>query len=1038
LRFFLSILAVLAALVFVEKASAQTEQPPVFDVSGLTADQDLLGFKGTLAAARQQILVEVPGADGKPVALTLDGKGSGTEFTWFLYSLKNTAKEPRDIVFAIPQNRFTSSGAINIAPSGSLVTQLISSNPDVVFAPMVSDGMDAVSLRLLPSQSVTVAVEGAPDTATASVWDSRAFDSASAQRAGVTGAILGVMGLVLLTALATISLRPHLATVAGACFAAAALIFIFVESGYVSRLLTLTSPAQRSLWACSETLLVIASCFCLYAFSSIRKVNTAYGISVLIMMGLGLANLALAAVEPERALTLARFGFVFAIIAGLPIALAGRRLGSQAVEGSVMFWCILAAWALMASILAVVQTQDVRLDTLLFAGLSCVGIAAAFLLVRFAFGEGYLAKPHMTDQVRRSLALAGARHYLWDWTPAESDIEYDEDFDTILGYRPGMLEEGGQDLFVELLHPEDRLEFLSHADAIASSASKAIEQDLRLKTAEGYYHWFALRARVLQGKGTAELRCIGTLTDVTKSKLLEERLLTDSIHDPLTGLPSRAIFMDRLERSASSNNAPPVHVLLIDLDRFKIMNDGLGHDIGDQLLQVVGQRIRDVAGETASVARMSGSQFAVMVNAVGKSDAVSIAGSVGVTIAEPIEADGRQMHLTASIGVSARSAYGVKANELLTQATSALHAARVKGPGTVMLFDSSMRDDRAVEVALESDLRRAIGRAEIEVHYQPIMQLTTLDIVGFEALARWRHPQLGLVAPESFIGAAERAGLIAELGQFVLSETARQLGQWQRTLFRNRPVFVAVNVSAAQFLAEDFVTQVQNILAREQLQPGSLKLEVTESVIVRYPERVERLFAYLRGLGVGFSCDDFGAGFSSLASLRDLHFDTLKMDRSFIAGEALDARSALIVSSVVTMARGLGMLVVAEGVENQNQIEQLARLGCELGQGFFLGVPVSAAELERLLAPPSPDTTAAQVFASTVLARADISTVPPPGLAPPAPRVAAEPPAPPPPAVKPQRLPSIFELGKGVPPKKSSRKKRKKKSDETEQSETQA
>jgi diguanylate cyclase (GGDEF)-like protein len=1025
LRFFLSIILLLSALLTAMPARAQPA--PVFDVNGLASSEDLLSYRGVISAARRQIPVEVPGAGGKPLRLDLEAKDDGNEYTWFLYSLTNSGTEPREIVFAISHSRFTSSGVVKVLPRGSRVVQLVSSNPDVIFNEMALDTMDAVSLRLLPAQVVTVAVEGTAETAVAAVWDARSFDAENAQRAGVIGGIIGIMGLIFLAALAAISLRPHFVTVAGALFAAAALLFILLEAGYDRQLaLNALSPvAQQTMRAIVETLLVIASCFCLYAFSGIRKVKPAYGLAILLVIGLGVANIALASVEPGRAITLARLGFVFVILGGFPITVAARRLGSQALEGSVTFWCILAAWALLASILAIVIRQDIRLDALLFAGLCCVCIALSFLLVRFAFGEGYLAKPHLTDQVRRSLALAGARHHMWDWTPAEGEIDYDEDFDAVLGYRTGMLEEGGQELFSELLHPEDRLEFLANADAIASGAAKAIDQDLRLKTSEGYYHWFALRARVLPGKGTADLRCIGTLTDVNKNKLLEERLLHDSIHDPVTGLLSRAIFMDRLERSTASNNAPPVQVLLIALDRFKTMNDGLGHDIGDQLLQVAGQRIRDAAGDGASVARMSGSQFAVMINVVGKLDTRQVASVISQAIAEPIETDARSTHLTASIGLSSRSSYGVRAEELLMQASNALHAAQAAGNGTTTLYDSSMRDDRAAEVALELDLRRAIGRAELEVHYQPIMQLTTLDIVGFEALARWRHPQLGLVAPESFISAAERSGLIAELGQFMLAETARQLGQWQRTLFRNRPVFVAVNVSATQFLSEDFVSQVQHILAREQLQPGSLKLEVTESVIVRYPERVERLFSYLRGLGVGFSCDDFGAGFSSLSSLRTLPFDTLKLDRSFIAGEALDARSALIVSSMVTMARGLGMLVVAEGVETQDQIEQLAVLGCELGQGFFLGAPVTAGELEQLLAPPpSAAASQPQVFASTVLTRTDISPIPPPGLAPLAPRVHAEPPPPP---VKPQRLPSIFDLSTDAPIKKIERKKRKKK-----------
>ncbi len=1033
MRLILPILTLLAVLLWLGPAGSETGPDVVFDVSQLGDNTDLSVFKGTIAAARPAIAAQIPGPEGKLTALDLNAKGPGPEYVWYLYNFVNNGKSAQNLIFSTAESGFTASGLNGTALPDGAVVQVVSSNPDIVFSQIDQFGKYATAFTLLPTQTVSIVVEGNQLTPTAKLLDADAVDSTNRQRTGIMGAVVGVMTLVVVAMIALISLRPHLVTVAGAALAVVTLLFTAYEGGLLAPYLPLARIPQPTLLACIETLMMIVCGFCLYAFTNIKVARPALGVVVLTAIGLGIANMVLAFVEPGRALMLARLGFAFSILGGFPIVLAGRRFASQALGGSVVFWCVLAAWALLASVLAMLRTFDPRLDVLLFAGLACVSVATCFLLVRFAFGEGYLAKPHLNDQVRRSLALAGARHHMWDWTPIDGEIDYDEAFDSTLGYRQGLLDDGGQEFFVELLHPEDRLEFLAIADAIASGSAKTIDQDIRLKNAEGYYQWFSLKARVLPGKGTANLRCIGTLTDISKSKALEERLVNDSIHDPVTGLPSRAIFMDRLERSSASINAPPVQVFLINLDRFKSMNDGLGHDIGDQLLQLAGLRIKEAVGETATLARMSGSQFAVMVSAVGKIDVKEIAAKISSAITQPVDTGLRDAHLTASIGISLRSAYGVMADELLSQAASALHAAQLQGPGTTAVFDSSMRDDRAAEVALESDLRRAIGRAEIEVHYQPIMQLSTLDIIGFEALARWRHPQLGLVAPENFISAAERTGIISELGQFVLSEASRQLGQWQRTLFRNRPVFVAVNVSATQFLSEDFLGQIQHILAREQLQPGSLKIEVTESVIVRYPERVERLFTHLRGHGIGLACDDFGAGFSSLSSLRDLQFDTLKMDRSFISGDVIDPRTAQIISTILELARGLGMLVVAEGIENQNHIEQLAALGCDLGQGFFLGVPVTAEELDMLLAPSAPATSYPRPngFVSNNLIRHDISLAPPPGLAPLAPRAVVVEPEPETPPPKPQRLPSIFDLEKGdALVKKPVRRKRKAKKDD--------
>ncbi len=725
---------------------------------------------------------------------------------------------------------------------------------------------------------------------------------------------------------------------------------------------------------------------------------------------------------------MARVGFALVAVGGFPIMMMSRTEQANEIGGGLLFWSTLLAWSLLACILALVTFHDARLSVLLLMTLCCVLIALTYILVRFAFGEGYLAKAHLTDQVLRSLALEGARHHLWDWSPGDGEIDYGEGFEQLLGYRGDVLEDGGQDLFIELLHPEDRPDFVASADAIAAGSAKQIDQEIRLKAADGYYHWFALRARALQGRGTATLRCIGTLTDISKSKELEQRLLTDSVHDPISGLPSRAIFMDRLERSTASKNSLPIHVLLIDLDRFKNLNDGLGHDIGDQLLRISASRIAEAAGEDATVARMSGSQFAVLFSVVGKTaDPIPLAEQICADLAGAIDIGVRPHHMTASIGISLRSAYGTEASELLAQAASALHAARDKGLGSIVMYDPTLRDDRAAEVALESDLRRAISRAEIEVHYQPIMQLSTLDIVGFEALARWRHPQLGLVAPENFIDAAERMGLISDIGHFMLAEASRQLGLWQRTLFRNRDIFVAVNVSSSQLLDADFVSHIQHILSRELLAPGSLKIEVTESVVMRYPERVEGLFNHLRAMGIGLSCDDFGTGFSSLSSLRDLPFDTLKLDRSFVEGEHIDVRTSCIVEAMIELAHNLQMKVVAEGIETQEQINNLAALGCDYGQGFLLGTPVSAKDIDAMLAPPAqslPSPT--PVFASVVLST-DPFPQPAPGLAPMAPRVArAEPEDLP--ELQPEQLPSIFSVVDKKKPrakKKTSRRKTK-------------
>ena len=370
----------------------------------------------------------------------------------------------------------------------------------------------------------------------------------------------------------------------------------------------------------------------------------------------------------------------------------------------------------------------------------------------------------------------------------------------------------------------------------------------------------------------------------------------------------------------------------------------------------------------------------------------------------------QDVYLSASVGISLSSATKSSAATLQQQAETALHQAQAEGPRSIATFRDDVADDRAQNVALENDLRRAIERHEIEVHYQPIMLLYSRDVVGLEALARWRHPSRGLLQPAEFIGMAEQAGMIREIGDMVLSEAIRQMGIWQRVLTRNKPVYIAVNVSADQLSDTGFMDRLNSLIAREGVLPHLVKIEITESVVMRFPERARHLIHRLRTLGIGVACDDFGTGFSNLASLRELAFDTLKMDRSFIAGDGLQGRGGIILQSVINMAHSLGMAVVAEGIEKETEVQHLLQLGCELGQGFALGQPMAARDIHGLLA-----------VLPVVHAQLQVPLVPAVGAAPMAPRPTydeafAE-------DVEPEELPSIYSVYHPAPKPQKSKPK---------------
>jgi diguanylate cyclase (GGDEF)-like protein len=677
----------------------------------------------------------------------------------------------------------------------------------------------------------------------------------------------------------------------------------------------------------------------------------------------------------------------------------------------LQFWSSLLSWAFIAAVAITDDSYAPVWHAAILAGLTAVVSILAFVSLRLAFAQGFMSKPYLQDSSRRSLALTGAQHFLWDWQPQEGVLDVGLELASGLGHAADKLRSTkAMRWFAALLHPSDELAYQKTLDLRGLIPGSFIEQELRLRDAQGTYHWYSLRARTLAGAGGTSARLIGTLTDISRNKQTEDRLINESIHDPVTGLPSRALFMDRLEQDIVKPLALPRNILMVGIERFKILNEGLGHDLGDQLLLQAGQRIAKLLKSDESVSRISGSRFAILhVETIDGRSVEKLADDIVESLAAPFRMSSQEIYLSACVGISLRSDSGGSALELQQQAERALHEAQAQGPRSVALFHDEITDERADNVALESDLRRAIERHEIEVHYQPIVNLLTREVAGFEALARWQHPTRGLLQPSEFIGMAEQAGMIREIGDLVLAEAIRQMGIWQRVLTRNRPVFMAVNVSSDQLSDTGFLDRLNNIIAREGVLPYAVKIEITESVAMRFPERARQLIQRLVGLGIGVACDDFGTGFSNLSGLRDLAFDTLKMDRSFIVGDGLQNRGGVILQSVVNMAHSLGMVVVAEGIESEVQAQHLLLLGCELGQGYALAPPMTPRDIHSLLA-----------VLPVVTATTPRPTMPAIGAAPLAPRLNYEDEII---DVEPEELPSLFSVYTPKAARKKSKKK---------------
>ncbi|NES01585.1 MAG: EAL domain-containing protein [Okeania sp. SIO2F4] len=449
--------------------------------------------------------------------------------------------------------------------------------------------------------------------------------------------------------------------------------------------------------------------------------------------------------------------------------------------------------------------------------------------------------------------------------------------------------------------------------------------------------------------------------DITEKKSVEEKLLRQSLYDSLTDLPNRALLMDRLQQALAhthTNHSDLFAVLTINLDRFKIVNESHGHSMGDKLLIEIAQRIKTCLRSRDTIARIGSDEFVILLKKVhDRQDAIGLVNLIQTAIAQPLELDGHKLFITASIGIAISSHNYKWAGDILRDANIAMDQAKARNQGSYMVFTSSMHSYVTEMMQLERDLRQAVEMLEEFVcptsntfllNYQPIISLCTGNLVGFEALARWHDRERGMIPPVKFIPIAEETGLIIPLGQWVFWEACRQLQEWQ-TIYSQTHLTIAVNISGKQFSQSNLILQIQRILQKTGIDPQGLKIEITESVVMDNAESASKVLSHLRELGMQLSVDDFGTGYSSLSYLHRFPINTLKIDKSFVTNMGVNGENSEIVRAIVTLAHSLGLDVVAEGIETEEQLAQLRYLGCEYGQGYLFSKPVNVTEATALL-----------------------------------------------------------------------------------------
>jgi diguanylate cyclase (GGDEF)-like protein/PAS domain S-box-containing protein len=891
-----------------------------------------------------------PGADG--IIRRIEVRAREARSNWAVFALANNGDEQIDRLIVAPHYRMVGSGLIWPDLGLSRIVYITPSSGDPPER-LDNPNADVFRVTLDPGTVITFVAElRTPNLPQLYLWEPDAFKDKVNSLTLYQGIVIGIAGLLALFLTILFVVKGSVMFPAAAALGWAVLVYIGIDFGFWGKVFDMSSGAERIWRASGEAILAATLLVFLFAYLNLNRWHVRYAhITVGWLAFLG-ALVAVALFAPAVASGIARMSLFFIAVLGFGLVVYLSTHGFDRAVMLIPTWLLLVVWVFSAALTVLGYLTNDIVGPALLGGLVLIVMLIGFTVMQHAFAGG-MAHGIVSDVERRALALTGAGDMIWDWDVAADRVFTSPETETMLGLKSGSLG-GAAATWLEVLHPLDRDRFRATLDSVVEQRRGRVAQDFRMRTSDGHYLWFALRARPVVGSDGEVIRLVGTLTDVTDFKTVEERLLHDAVHDNLTGLPNRELFLDRLEAVlgfAKADSTIRPTVMVIDIDRFKQVNDSVGMALADSILLTLARRLGRLIKPHDTLARLSGDQFGLIV--LSERDAARIttlAETIRRTLRAPITFNDREIFLTGSIGLTLGDSEPQRAEEILKDAELAMYHAKRIGGDRIEVFKPSMRARKSDRLSIESDLRRALEREEISILYQPIVRLEDRAVAGFEALARWDHPRLGRMSPNEFITIAEETGLIVELGLFVLERTARQLSTWQRTLRPRDSLFASVNISSRQLLRHDLIQDLRSVLARAPLTRGSLKLELTESVVMENPEHAAQMLHRIRELGAGLALDDFGTGYSSLAYLQRFPFDTIKIDQSFVRMTSKGTRP-VILRSIITLAHDLGMDVVAEGAETDSDAVELYQLGCEYAQGFVFGEPMAPERARELLRP---------------------------------------------------------------------------------------
>jgi diguanylate cyclase (GGDEF)-like protein len=872
-----------------------------------------------------------------------------------LFALKNDSDVQMERLLVAPYFRLPGSGVFRpdlgaerirtLTPSAGIRPTRLPDREADVFEVVIDPGATVTFVAELSSEALPELYLWKPDAYRDYVNSFTLF----------RGTVLGISALaaVFLTIMFVVKGRGIFP--ATAAFSWAVLTYLLIDFGVLGPLLGISNGAMQPFRAAAEAGIATTLFGFLFIYLNLHRWHLRFIHLALALVVVFLTLFGFAFFQPSIAATVARLVMALLGITGFFLVLLLALRGYDRAVLLVPTWVIYIAWLFFAWLVLTGQVSNDVAQPAIDGGLVLIVMLLGFTSVQHAFSEGQVSIGTLSEVERRALALTGSGDFVFDWNIERDRVTVSDELGVRLGERRGALR-GSIKRWLDRVHAEDRDRFRTAFDTLVELRRGKVSSDIRLEAHDNTWRTFRMRVKPVLGGDGQVTRIVGTLQDVNEDRASRDRLLHDAVHDILTGLPNKQLFLDRLDRAlvrARMPNGSKPAVFLIDIDRFTELEERVGHSASDSVILAISRRIARAMRQLDTVARLGGDQFGVILaseQAAGK--IAETAEQIRKALKAPFNFGDRDLTLTASIGVTIYDGNPATAPEVLRDAELAMYYAKRLGGDRIEAFRASAKSIAAYSKASEEDLDRGLRHGELQVQFQPIMDIHAGTIAGCEALMRWNHPQRGVVMPDEFVPLAERTGLIDRLGRVALEQAAGQAREWSASMHLPDDFFVSVNLSPTQLATETLLNDLRALVNDHRQVTKHLKLEITEQQVMSNPEHSAYVMEVLKRLGLRLALDDFGTGHSSLSYLHRFPFDTIKIPAPFVQiseDSGILHTQVPIMRAIITLASELDLSVIAEGVETIDEIERLQQLNCQFAQGFAFGAAMSGQELGKKL-----------------------------------------------------------------------------------------